>query len=145
MVAVNRNTSTVIDMLAGWIEVCQYDDVTAEETDAATDAATDTCCAPLLRSAIDEEQAAELAEMLKALADPVRLRLVSIVATTESGEVCACDLPSLVGRSQPTVSHHLSLLVKAGVLEREQRGKWAWFRLRPERLAELGGVLVNAG
>ena len=110
-----------------------------------TDAAPDACCAPLLRSAIDEEQAVELAEMLKALADPVRLRLVSIVATTESGEVCACDLPSLVGRSQPTVSHHLSLLVKAGVLEREQRGTWAWFRLRPERLAELGGVLVNTG
>ena len=112
--------------------------MTAEEMPAI-------CCAPLLRSAIDEEQATEMAEVLKALADPVRLRLVSIVATTESGEVCACDLPSLVGRSQPTVSHHLSLLVKAGVLEREQRGKWAWFRLRPEQLAELGGVLVNAG
>jgi ArsR family transcriptional regulator len=105
----------------------------------------DRCCAPLLRSAIDEEQAAELAEVLKALADPVRLRLVSIVATTGSGEVCACDLPTLVGRSQPTVSHHLSLLVKAGLLEREQRGKWAWFRLRPERLAALGDALVNNG
>jgi ArsR family transcriptional regulator len=105
----------------------------------------DLCCAPLLRSAIDEEQAAELAEVLKALADPVRLRLVSIVATTESGEICACDLPVLVGRSQPTVSHHLSLLVKAGLLEREQRGKWAWFRLRPERLASLGDALVNSG
>lgn len=105
----------------------------------------DRCCAPLLRAAIDEEQAVELADVLKALADPVRLRLVSIVATTESGEVCACDLPTLVGRSQPTVSHHLSLLVKAGVLEREQRGKWAWFRLRPERLAALGDALVNNG
>jgi ArsR family transcriptional regulator len=104
---------------------------------------TTLCCAPLLRSAIDEEQAAELADVLKALADPVRLRLVSIVATAESGEVCACDFPAIVGRSQPTVSHHLSLLVKAGVLEREQRGKWAWFRLRPERLTALGDALVN--
>jgi ArsR family transcriptional regulator len=101
------------------------------------------CCAPLLRSALDEDQASELAEVLKALADPVRLRLVSIIGTAESGEVCACDLPALVDRTQPTVSHHLSLLVKAGVLDREQRGKWAWFRVRPERLAALGDALVN--
>lgn len=105
----------------------------------------DLCCAPLLQVALDEDQATELAEVLKALADPVRLRLVSIIATTPAGEVCACDFPALVDRSQPTVSHHLSLLVRAGVLEREQRGKWAWFRLRPERLAALGDVLVNTG
>jgi ArsR family transcriptional regulator len=103
----------------------------------------ESCCAPLLQFALDEEQATDLAEVLKALADPVRLRLVSIIGTAESGEVCACDLPGLVERSQPTVSHHLSLLVKAGVIEREQRGKWAWFRLRPERLAALGDALVN--
>jgi ArsR family transcriptional regulator, arsenate/arsenite/antimonite-responsive transcriptional repressor len=103
----------------------------------------DVCCAPLLRSALDEEQATELAEVLKALADPVRLRLVSIIGTAESGEVCACDLPVLVERSQPTVSHHLSMLVKVGVLEREQRGKWAWFRLRRERLASVSNALVN--
>jgi ArsR family transcriptional regulator len=70
---------------------------------------------------------------------------VSIVATAASGEVCACDLPALLDRSQPTVSHHLSLLVKAGVLEREQRGKWAWFRLRRDRLAALGDALVSTG
>ena len=111
----------------------------------ALDATTEPelCCAPLLQFALDEEQATELAEVLKALADPVRLRLVSIIGTAESGEVCACDLPALVERSQPTVSHHLSMLVKAGVLEREQRGKWAWFRLRPERLTALGDALVN--
>ena len=103
------------------------------------------CCAPLLQAALDEEQAADLAEVLRALADPVRLRLVSIIGTAESGEVCTCDLPALVDRTQPTVSHHLSLLVKAGVLEREQRGKWAWFRLRRERLAAVGDALVNTG
>lgn len=103
------------------------------------------CCAPLLQAALDEEQAADLAELLKALADPVRLRLVSIIGTAESGEVCACDLPALVDRTQPTVSHHLSLLVKARVLEREQRGKWAWFRLRRDRLVEVGDALVNTG
>jgi ArsR family transcriptional regulator len=77
------------------------------------------------------------------LADPVRLRLVSIIATSPSSEVCACDLPESLHRSQPTVSHHLSLLVNAGVLDREQRGKWAWFRLCHERLDELGAVLSS--
>lgn len=101
------------------------------------------CCTPLLRTTLDEDQAIELAEVLKALADPVRLRLVSIVATAETGEVCACDLPQLVDRSQPTVSHHLSLLVRSGILEREQRGKWAWFRLRRDRLTALSEVLVT--
>jgi ArsR family transcriptional regulator len=130
---------TVIDMLARRIEICQY--VVVDTLDVTNE--PELCCAPLLRSTLDEEQASELAEVLKALADPVRLRLVSIIGTAEAGEVCACDLPALVERSQPTVSHHLSMLVKAGVLEREQRGKWAWFRVRPERLAELGDALVS--
>jgi ArsR family transcriptional regulator, arsenate/arsenite/antimonite-responsive transcriptional repressor len=128
-------------MLAPRIEICQYEFV--DTVNVTPD--PELCCAPLLRSALDEEQATELADLLKALADPVRLRLVSILATAESGEVCACDLPALVGRSQPTVSHHLSLLVKAGVLSREQRGKWAWFRLHRDRLAALGDALVNTG
>lgn len=93
------------------------------------------CCPPILTAVLDEAQAEELADLLKALADPARLRLVSIIAV--AGEACACDLNGPLGRSQPTVSHHLSQLVRAGILEREQRGKWAWFRLRPERLAGL--------
>ena len=103
----------------------------------------DPCCSPLLGAPLDEIEAGELAELLKTLADPIRLRLVSIVANSSSGEMCACDLPDLVGRSQPTVSHHLSLLVKAGLLEREQRGKWAWFRLRPERLDAIADALAR--
>lgn len=78
-----------------------------------------------------EADAEQLAAVLKALADPVRLRLLSIIASAPGREACACDLPASVGRSQPTVSHHLSQLVAAGILDREQRGKWAWFRLRP--------------
>lgn len=109
------------------------------------DADAAACCLPRLQTSLDETTATELAEILKAVADPVRLRLVSIVANAPSGEVCACDLPGLVDRSQPTVSHHLSLLVKAGILAREQRGKWAWFRLRPERLAALADALSPAG
>ncbi len=97
------------------------------------------CCSPLLSSPLGDEDAAELAAVLKALADPVRLKLVSIIAA--NGEGCACDFPALTAKSQPTVSHHLSQLVKAGILEREQRGKWAWFRVDADRLASVTRVL----
>lgn len=132
--------SMTVDTLALRFDRCQYVLVTSETRRSLADA---PCCTPLSRAPLDEHEAAELAELLKAIADPVRLRLVSIVATADTGEVCACDLPGLVDRTQPTVSHHLSLLVKAGILEREQRGKWAWFRLRPERLASLAAVLTE--
>ena len=97
------------------------------------------CCEPLLTTPLDEDDAVALAGVLKALADPVRLRLVSIIAA--AGEGCACDLPAAVGKSQPTVSHHLSQLVAAGILEREQRGKWAWFTVSDARLAEVCSIL----
>jgi ArsR family transcriptional regulator len=99
------------------------------------------CCAPLTDAALDEAEAEDLAALLKALADPIRLRLVSMLMSEPDREICACDLPELLGRSQPTVSHHLGQLVRAGLLEREQRGKWAWFRARPERLAEICTIL----
>ncbi|MEO1062523.1 MAG: metalloregulator ArsR/SmtB family transcription factor [Actinomycetota bacterium] len=97
----------------------------------------DACCPPLLGPSLDEEDAEALAATLKALADPVRLRLVNLIAAAPDGEVCACDLPAQLDRSQPTISHHLSLLTKAGIVEREQRGRWAWFTLRSEQLAAL--------
>lgn len=99
------------------------------------------CCAPVAAAPLDEAAAVELAAVLKALADPVRLRLVSIVASAPAGEVCACDLPALLDRSQPTVSHHLTQLVRAGLIDREQRGKWAWFRVRPEGFAAIRAAL----
>ncbi len=101
---------------------------------------TELCCSPLLSTAITEDEAIELAGILKALADPVRLRLVSVIAS--QGEGCACDFPAVLGKSQPTVSHHLTQLVKAGILDREQRGKWAWFRVNEERLAAVRAVLA---
>ena len=101
-----------------------------------------TCCGSAGEAALSDAEAIELADALRALADPVRLRLVSIIATSATGEVCACDLPESLDRSQPTVSHHLSRLVQAGILERDQRGKWAWFRLHSERLSELSAVLA---
>lgn len=99
------------------------------------------CCAPVTAGVIDEAAAAELAAVLKALADPVRVRLVSLIAGAPSGEICACDLPALLDRSQPTVSHHLSQLVRAGLIDREQRGKWAWFSLRPDGFAAVRAAL----
>ena len=108
-----------------------------EEVAAATD---DLCCAPLLGPSISDTDAAELAGLLKALADPVRIRLLNIIGS--AGEACACDLPAQLDRSQPTVSHHLTILTKAGVLEREQRGKWAWFRINRSRLSGLCEALA---
>lgn len=102
----------------------------------------DPACCPPLHDPLDEDDATELAGLLKALADPARLRLLSIIASADDGWACACDLAAPLGRSQPTVSHHLTTLVKAGLLEREQRGKWAWFRVRADRLDDLRGALA---
>jgi ArsR family transcriptional regulator len=99
------------------------------------------CCPPVTAGVLEEAEAAELAAALKALADPVRLRLVSLIAAAPTGEICACDLPALLDRSQPTVSHHLTQLVRAGLLSREQRGKWAWFRIRPDGFAAIRAAL----
>jgi ArsR family transcriptional regulator, arsenate/arsenite/antimonite-responsive transcriptional repressor len=121
------------------IDCCQYVEEAAVRTQP-----TEVCCAPLTAGALTEDEADELAGLLKVLADPARLRLLSMVAAAEAGEACACDLVEPVGRSQPTVSHHLSLLVDAGLLTREKRGRWAWYRVVPERLAGLRDALDPA-
>lgn len=100
-----------------------------------TTAITDPTSA--LDTRFDANEAESLAALLKVLADPARIRLISILATSPTGEVCACELPAALGRSQPTTSHHLRQLLDAGLIEREQRGKWAWFKLRAERLAAI--------
>ena len=102
-------------------------------------ALTSVCCEPVLGGALSEAEAEDLAAAFKVLADPARLRLLSLIASTD--EMCACDLIEPVGRSQPTVSHHLSVLTDAGLLTREKRGKWAWYRLVPERLKVLRDAL----
>lgn len=99
------------------------------------------CCAPVSTDVLDEAQAVVLAGAFAALADPIRLRLLSFVAAQNGGEVCACDLTDVAGRSQPTVSHHMKILVDAGLLSREKRGLWVWYRLVPSRLASLRAVL----
>lgn len=112
-------------------------------TDAPADSAA-LCCSSLVAAPLGPDEASQVAEVLKALADPVRLRIVSILACATDGEVCACDLPALLDRSQPTISHHLGLLRDAGLVDRDQRGRWAWFSLRRERLDELAGLLGQA-
>lgn len=107
-----------------------------------TDAEVSYCCTPLTAAGLDEADASDLAELFKALADPARLRLLSLIANAPGGEACVCDLVAPLDRSQPTVSHHLALLVDAGLLTREKRGRWAWYQLVPERLELLRSTLV---
>jgi ArsR family transcriptional regulator len=99
------------------------------------------CCPPLLRGALDEARADELAAAFKALADPVRLRLLSLIAAAPDGCACSCDLEEPVGKSQPTVSHHLSLLADAGLITKAKQGRWVLCSIVPERLAALRDVL----
>jgi len=110
--------------------------------DSAASAAA--CCAPLVTEPLGHDEAVELAHALKALADPTRLRLMSIVAASEGGEACVCDLIEPVGLSQSTVSHHLKVLTEAGFLTRSQRGTWAYFSLVPGALEGLASVLGDA-
>lgn len=103
---------------------------------------SEPCCEPILDAPLGASDADELAGAFKALADPARLRLLSLVANAPAGEVCACELVPALGRSQPTVSHHLATLVEAGLLHRDKRGKWAWYSVIPERLSTLRDVLA---
>ncbi|MCD9625711.1 ArsR/SmtB family transcription factor [Rhabdothermincola salaria] len=110
-----------------------------------TEVAPAECCTPVVGRGLDEAEAVELAELFKALADPARLRALSLVANAPAGEMCACDLVEPLERSQPTVSHHLSLLVESGFLTREKRGRWAWYQLVPERLDLVRQALGVSG
>lgn len=103
-----------------------------------------SCRAPLTGHPLDANQAVDLARRLKALADPARLRLISIVASSEGQEACVCDLTEPIGLSQPTVSHHLKVLMDAGFLTRSKRGTWHFYALVPGALDSLATVLVTA-
>ena len=99
------------------------------------------CCTPTTRNALTQAQAVALARVFKALADPVRLRLLSLIAAAPDGTACSCDLEEPVGKSQPTVSHHLSLLAEAGLITKEKVGRWVNCTVVPTRLAALRDVL----
>lgn len=104
---------------------------------------TQGCCGSMLQSALTEPEATEHAAAFAALGDPARLRLLSLIATAPSGEVCVCDLVEPIGKSQPTVSHHLKVLGEAGLVTHERRGRWAWYRAVPEQLERLRSVLQS--
>jgi ArsR family transcriptional regulator, arsenate/arsenite/antimonite-responsive transcriptional repressor len=104
----------------------------------------DDCCTPLVREPLTAGQAVDLARILKALADPTRLRLVSMVAAHDGGEACVCDLTDPLGLTQPTISHHLKILMDAGIFTRDQRGKWAYYALVPRALDALSAVLSTS-
>ena len=102
---------------------------------------TVACCSPLVREPLSADRAERVAPLLKALADPVRLRLVSIVAASEGGEACVCDLNDAFDLSQPTISHHLKVLHEAGLLDRTKRGVWVYYAVRREVLADVAALI----
>ena len=108
-------------------------------------AGTSTCCAPLVRQPLDETEAVDLARTFKALSDPVRLRLLSLIASYAGGEACVCDLTGAFDVAQSTISHHLRVLRESGLVDCERRGTWVYYRPLPEALAQLSAVLEPAG
>jgi len=100
-------------------------------------------CPEVLAAPLGPAEAEEVAAALRVVADPARLRLLSLISNAEGAEACVCNLTAPLGLSQPTVSHHLKVLTNAGLLEREQRGRWAYYRIVPERLELLRGALVT--
>src|SRR3954449_1952947 len=99
------------------------------------------CCSPLTARPLTADQAGRIAPLLRSLADPVRLRLLSLVASHADGEACQCDLNDAFDLSQPTISHHLKVLHESGLLERTKRGVWAYYRVAPRALTDLGTLI----
>jgi len=126
--------------LATDIDNCQYRCM-SKSLVLLNPAGTVACCRPLSQEPISAEQARQIAPMLKALADPVRLRLMSLVASHSGGEACVCDLTGAFDLSQPTISHHLKVLHETGLLDRDKRGVWVYYRARTEALASLGTII----
>jgi ArsR family transcriptional regulator len=107
----------------------------------AVRATAEPCCGSVLAAPLDAVDATELAKGFSALADPVRLRVLSILAAAPEGEVCVCDFVEPLGKSQPTISHHMKILSEAGLVSGDRRGKWVWYSLNRERLAELQATI----
>lgn len=126
-----------IDMMAHHIDVCQYRSMSISTS-------PQLCCAPVLHARIAKADAEELATAFRAIADPARLRLLSFLAAQPGEEACVCHLLKPLGLSQPTVSHHLKVLFDAGLLGKERRGSWVYYRILPERMAALRDALAPA-
>jgi ArsR family transcriptional regulator, arsenate/arsenite/antimonite-responsive transcriptional repressor len=122
------------------IETCQYRRVSKSLVELTPVEAV-ACCSPLTADPISVGQAERVSPLLKALADPVRLRLLSLVASHADGEACVCDLNDAFELSQPTISHHLKVLHEAGLLDRSKRGVWVYYAVRREALSDLADLL----
>jgi ArsR family transcriptional regulator len=109
---------------------------------ALSQAVIEACAIPLVREPIGEAAAARLAQVFKALADPVRLRLVSLIGAHQGGEVCVCELTDAFDLTQPTISHHLKVLREAGIIDSERRGTWVYYRLEPAALERIAALLA---
>ncbi len=129
--------------LATDIDSCQYRRM-PKSLVVLDPAGTAACCPPLSAEPLSQAQAEQIAPLLKALADPVRLRLMSLVASHPGGEACVCDLNDAFDLTQPTISHHLKVLHEAGLLDREKRGVWVYYRARSQALASLGTLIGTA-
>jgi ArsR family transcriptional regulator, arsenate/arsenite/antimonite-responsive transcriptional repressor len=106
-----------------------------------TPADSAACCSPLSAQPMTMDQAEQVAPLMKALADPVRLRLMSLVASHQGDEACMCDLTDAFDLSQPTITHHMKVLHEAGLVDREKRGVWVYYRIRPQALAAIGALI----
>jgi ArsR family transcriptional regulator len=102
---------------------------------------TAACCSPLTSEPLTMQQAEQVAPLLKALADPVRLRLLSLTASHRGGEACICELNDAFELSQPTISHHMKVLHETGLVDRDKRGVWVYYRVRPQALASLAALI----
>ena len=122
------------------IDVCQYRSMSNSPL-VLTPAESAACCSPLSAQPLTMEQAEQVAPLLKALADPVRLRLMSLVSSRAGGEACACDLNDAFELSQPTISHHMKVLYEAGLVDREKRGVWVYYRARVQALSAIGALI----
>ena len=130
-------------MVVTGIDICQYSRVSKSAGSLLTLTPVETvaCCSPLTSEPLTAERADRIAPLLKALADPVRLRLLSLVASHADGEACVCDLNDAFDLSQPTISHHLKVLHEVGLLDRSKRGVWVYYAVRREALADLGALI----
>lgn len=130
------------DAVAQDLDACQ-DRQVSKSTLELTPVQSVACCAPLQREPLSQERADRIAPLLKALAEPVRLRLMSLVASYEGGEACVCDLSAGFDLSQPTISHHLKVLHDVGLLDRTKRGVWVYYKVRTSALADIAALIGN--
>jgi len=124
------------------LKMCQIKDMSKQELPVLNPAGGPECCEPLAREPLSVAGASELAPLFKAVADPMRLRLLSLIACHEGGESCVCDLTAAFDVTPPTVSYHLRILREAGLISSERRGTWVYYRINPEMMARMSAVLV---